>query len=800
MVNYTTATGLRRYIFFFFSGLLLFTAFAPARAQNGYTIAGRVLDAETGEGLAGASVALKERSSYGAMSDTDGNYSFAAPQGAYTLLVQYIGYETSQRPLQLNRNQRIDIALAPAAYIVQEVEVTAERQQPISQTATMGQLELPMKTIKTLPVLFGEVDILKTVQLLPGVQSGGEGNTGFYVRGGGADQNLVLLDKATVYNPGHLFNFFSVFNSDAIQNTTLIKGNMPARYGGRLSSVLDIESKNGDMERFRADGGIGLIASRLTVQGPLVKEKASFIFSGRRTYIDALFNPFLKNTEQGGVPYRFYDLNGKLKYNLSAQDELTLSGYYGRDIGNLKLSDGRFTSRFFWGNASASARWKHQYNDKLYMNVSGVLSNYDFQFSWDYGGYETLLQTGVRDYSANVDFDFTPNVRHHLQYGVQYTYHTLRPRTGEAEGEAGEILGTTRVVPKYGHETAIYIADDWNLTDKLLVSMGLRNSYFTQTGPFSYYRFNENQLVTDSTAYGSGDAVKTYQALEPRVSVRYLLTAQASLKAGFTKSAQYLHLVSNAYTTLPLDVWVPSSAIVKPQRATQYALGYFQSLAKNQYEGSVEVYYKDLKNQLEYREGFAPGPSNRDLEYEFVSGSGESYGIELFLRKNYGDLQGWIGYTLSKTTRQFPNLNNGNVFPARFDRRHDLSLVGSYRHNDRWTFGGTFVFGTGQATTLPERRYYLEGTVNYQYGNRNSFRMQPTHRLDLSATLEGKKREHIESSWTFSIYNLYGRRNPFLYYVDNEGSPSSLDVKLQAKKVSIIPFPLPSVTWNFSWK
>ncbi|WP_237586877.1 TonB-dependent receptor [Pontibacter russatus] len=788
------------YSFFFLYILLMLLAAAPVSAQTSYTLSGRVVDAGTGEGLAGALVALKERISPGTTTDASGRYSFSVPAGAYTLVVQYIGYSTFEQKLQLSQNRRLNISLAPVTYDVQEVEVIAERQQPLTQTPAMGQLELPMETIKTLPVLFGEVDILKTVQLLPGVQSGGEGNTGFYVRGGGADQNLVLLDKATVYNPGHLFNFFSVFNSDAIENTTLIKGSMPARYGGRLSSVLEIESKDGDKNGFRADGGIGLIASRLTVQGPLLEDKAAFIFSGRRTYIDALFNPFLKNTEQGGVPYRFYDLNGKLQYLLSEQDELSLSGYYGRDVGKLKLSDGRFAADFFWGNATATARWRHRFNDNLYMDVSGVLSNYAFQFSWDYGGYKTLLQTGVRDYAANIDFDYTPSVRHHLQYGVQYTYHTLRPRTGEAEGEAGELFGTNRVLPKYGHETAVYISDDWNVTDKLLLSLGLRNSYFTQVGPFSYYRFNENQLVTDSTSYGNGDAVKTYTALEPRASVRYLLSEQASIKAGFTKSAQYLHLVSNAFTTLPLDVWVPSSAIVKPQRATQYALGYFQSIDNNQYEGSVEVYYKELQNQLEYREGFAPGPSNRDLEYEFVRGSGMSYGAEFFLRKNYGDLQGWVGYTLSKTTRRFPDLNNGEVFPARYDRRHDLSLVGSYRYNNRWTFGGTFVFGTGQATTLPERRYYLEGTVNYQYGDRNSFRMQPTHRLDLSATLEGKAREHIQSSWTFSIYNVYGRRNPFLYYVDNEGSPGSQNVQLQAKKVSIIPFPLPSVTWNFSWK
>ncbi|GAB3814562.1 hypothetical protein GCM10028895_07780 [Pontibacter rugosus] len=444
--------------------------------------------------------------------------------------------------------------------------------------------------------------------------------------------------------------------------------------------------------------------------------------------------------------------------------------------------------------------WNHAFNDKLEMNVSGIMSKYDFEFTWDFAGFNTVLQTGVRDYSAHVDFDYKPNALHHIQYGVQHTYHKLRPRTGEAEGLEGATFSTNRILTKYAHETALYVSDDVYLTDKLLLSLGIRHSYFKQLGPFDLYRFNENQIVTDSTSYGSGEKVSSYNAWEPRASVRYELSKSSSVKAAVSRSAQYLHLVSNAYTTLPLDVWVPSSAIVEPQFATQYALGYFKSFKDNQYEGSVEVYYKDLENQLEYREGFAPGPSNRDLEYEFVSGSGRSYGVELFMRKNYGNLQGWVGYTLSRTTRNFPQLNEGETFPARYDRRHDLSLVGSYKYNDRWTFGGSFVYGTGEATTMPERRYILEGTVNYQYGARNSFRMEPTHRLDLSATLEGKKWKNIENSWTFSVYNVYGRRNPYLYYIDNEGDAFSSDVKLQAKKVSIVPFPLPSVTFNFSWK
>lgn len=771
----------------------------PAAAQDRFRIAGKITDAATGEALAGAAVSLQQQPGTGAVSDAQGNYTFSAPAGSYTLLAKYIGYENWQQDIQVSRDVQLNIRLAAAAYEVQEVEITANRQPPITESAAMGRLELPLETIKSLPVLFGENDILKTIQLLPGVKSGGEGNTGFYVRGGGADQNLVLLDGATVYNPGHLLNFFSVFNSDAIQSTTLIKGNMPARYGGRLSSVLDIDIKDGDRTKYKAEGGIGLISSRLTLQGPIAKEKASFLLSGRRTYVDVLFNPFLKNTEQGGVPFYFYDLNGKLTYTLSAKDRLYLSGYYGRDAGSLKLSDGRFTSDFSWGNATATARWNHLFSDKLFLNLSALFSKYDFDFGWNFGGFNTLVQTGVRDYSTRLGFDYTPSVRHHLQYGLDYTFHRLEPRSGEAQNQEGQSFSTNRVRAKYGHEAALYVSDDWNVTAKLLLSLGLRSSYFRQVGPFNLYQFNENQAVTDSTTYSRGENVAAYHALEPRVSLRYELNKLSSIKAAYTQSAQYVHLVSNAYTTLPLDVWVPSSALVEPQRATQFALGYFRSMNNNKYEGSVEVYYKTMQNQLEYREGYAPGPSNRDLEYEFVTGSGKSYGVELFLRKNYGNLQGWLGYTLSRTTRTFPDLNNGSTFPARFDRRHDLSLVASYKYNKHWTFGGTFVYGTGQATTLPARRYFIEGNVAYQYGDRNSFRMQPFHRLDLAATLEGRQRSNLKSSWTFSVYNVYGRRNPFLYYVDSEGEPYRGNIELQAKKVSVIPFPLPSVTWNFSW-
>jgi len=572
---------------------------------------------------------------------------------------------------------------------------------------------------------------------------------------------------------------------------------MPARYGGRLSSVLDIATKDGDMESYKVDGGIGLLASRLAVQGPIARDKSSFLFTARRTYADLLTRPFQGKDE--GLPYFFYDFNGKLTYKLSARNALYLSSYYGRDIGGLNLSGGRFRADFNWGNATATARWHHVVNDKLSFDLSALFSRYSFSFDWEYGGFYTRVSTGIKDLGLKADFTLQPDERHQLRYGLQYTNHALQPRAGAAESAEGLVFSTNQVRRKQAHESAFYLSDDWQVNERLLVSAGVRGSYFALTGPYTLYRFDGNEQVMDSVRFTSGERVETYQALEPRFSLRYKLSADKSIKAGYTQATQYLHLVSSAYTTLPLDVWVPSSSLVPPQRASQYALGYYQEIGGTKYEASVELYYKDLQHQLEYRQGYAPGPSNRDLEYEFVQGKGESYGIELFVRKNHGDLQGWLGYTLAYTNRTFPDLNQGKTFPARFDRRHDVSLVSTYAYNPRWTFGATFTYATGLATTLPERAYILEGKVNYQYGRRNSFRMQPAHRLDLSATLHGKTGKKIKSDWIFSVYNVYGRRNPLLYYLDHSGDAYDGDINIQAKKVSVVPFPLPSVTWNFSF-
>ncbi|CAA9289786.1 MAG: TonB-dependent receptor [uncultured Adhaeribacter sp.] len=771
----------------------------PVLGQQKYTLSGYIRDAASGENLTGAVIRLKDQPSIGVSANNYGFFSLTLPAGQYTLLSQFLGYSPQEITVELNQNQQLNILLVPGSVQVQEVIISAKRPDEQVKSTQMGLITLPMEQIKTLPVLFGETDIIKTVQLLPGIKSGGEGNTGFYVRGGGADQNLVLLDEAVVYNPGHLFNFFSVFNSDAIRHSTIIKGNMPARYGGRLASVLDISTKEGNREKLKVAGGIGLIASRLSVEGPLHRRKASFMVSGRRTYLDVLANPFLRKAGQSSVPYYFYDLNAKVNYTLSRRDRLYLSSYLGRDQGAFDLTDGRFKADFNWGNQMAVARWNHVFSDKSFLNVSAIYNRYRFLFNSHFDNYSSRLDSGVEDVSLKADFEYYPNVRHTLQYGGQYTRHLVTPRTGTAQTDEGLNFSTDRIRSKTVHEGAVYLSDDWSLSSDLTVNIGLRLSGLRQRGPFTQYNFLPDGNLADSVKYGAGQKVKDFFTLEPRFSFRYAVQPSASIKVGISRNAQYLHLVSNAYTALPVDIWVPSSALVKPQYSWQYAAGYFRNFKDNTYEASVEVYYKTLQNQLEYRAGYVPGPLNKDLEYEFVAGTGRTYGAEFLIRKNQGNWQGWLGYTLSRATRQFADLNQGRSFPARSDRRHDLSIVVSYKWRERWTWGGTFVAGTGQAVTLPERRYTVEDATVYQYGARNGFRMQPFHRLDLSATYQKKPRPRLRSSWTFAVYNVYGRHNPFFYYLNNQGNPYDGSLVVQAKKVSVFPFPIPSVTWNFNF-
>lgn len=686
----------------------------------------------------------------------------------------------------------------PRSAALQEVVVFNKRKDGNVKNAQMGKVDLSMNQIRSIPAFLGEVDILKAIQLLPGVQSAGEGNAGFYVRGGGPDQNLILLDDATVYNTGHLFGFFSVFNGDAIKNVSLIKGGIPAQYGGRLSSVLDVAMKEGNINRFQGEGGIGLIASRFSVQGPVQKNKSSFIVSARRTYIDALAKPFIKKSSGFyGSGYYFYDLNTKINYRFSDKDRLFLSGYFGRDVFNFNNAKRSFSTRVPWGNATGTLRWNHVFGPRAFCNTTLVYNDYQFDFTAKQDNFQIGLSSGIRDIGWKTDLDYYPSLQHKIKLGMAITRHKFVPNVVSGRQDS-IVFQPNNAQSKFAIESALYLQDDWSIGERWKINYGVRLSRFTQTGPFTRYIRDINGNKTDSMVYGQGKSIQSYGGIEPRFTVRYGFSDNSSFKAAVTRNFQYIHLVTNAGSTLPTDLWVPSTYAVRPQESWLYAMGYFRNFSNNALEASWEVYYKDMQNQIEYKEGYTPGLS--DPEDEFVFGKGWSYGSEWLINKVKGKLTGWVGYTLSWTKRRFPDLNDGNVYPTRYDRRHDLSVVANWELNKRWKFGGVFVYGTGNAITLPERFYFINGVLTQEYSRLNQYRMQAYHRLDLSATYIPKVKPGRKGgqSWVFSVYNVYSRQNPYFLYFDQTGQLSNGDLRVEARQVSLFPI-LPSVTWNFKF-
>ena len=663
----------------------------------------------------------------------------------------------------------------------------------------MGKFVLPIEQIKAIPAFLGEVDLLKTIQLLPGVRNAGEGSAGIYVRGGGPDQNLIMLDDAIVYNSGHLFGFFSIFNSDAIKNVSLIKGGMPAQYGGRLSSVLDISMKEGNDKKFQVEGGIGLIASRISIQGPIKKNKASFIISARRTYIDAIAKPFVKSSSQFyGSGYYFYDLNAKMNYRFSEKDRLYISGYFGRDVFDFVNGKRSLNVNIPWGNATGTIRYNHVFNKRLFGNTSLVFNNYNFSFQAAQSNFKIKLASGIRDITLKQDFDLYPFTGHKVKFGGLYTYHKFTPSVVSGTQDT-VVFKPQNAQAKFAHEAAVYVQDDWEVSDKIKINAGLRYSWFQQIGPYNIYTTDANGNHTDSTVFKSGQGVKTYGGLEPRFTLRYGINDETSFKASVTRNLQYIHLVSNSGSTLPTDLWVPSTYKVKPQISWLYAAGLFKNFKENMYETSVELYYKRMQNQIEYQEGYTPN-TLEDTEKFFTFGRGWSYGSEFFINKTKGRLTGWIGYTLSYTWRKFPKLNFGEKYPAKYDRRNDLSVVALYELTKRWKLSATFVYGSGNATTLPQRFYLVNGVLTQEYSRINEYRLPAYHRLDFAAIYSPKKNDtrKWKSEWVFSIYNVYSRKNPYFIYFDQSGSAYDGTLKVQGKQVSLFPI-IPAVTWNFKF-
>ena len=767
---------------------------ASLLAQKKVTLSGYIRDGKSNESLISATVSIKELG-IGTQTNPYGFYSITVPAGSYTVSYSYVGYGTLNVPMAMIDSKTYNADLTGSSEI-KEVVVTGERKDENVRGTEMGTVTLGIDKIKTLPVLFGETDILKTLQLMPGVQSAGEGNSGFYVRGGGPDQNLILLDDAVVYNTGHLFGFFSVFNSDAIKSVTLIKGSMPANYGGRLSSVVDVSMKEGNAKEYHGEGGIGLIASRLTLEGPINKGKGSFMISGRRTYIDLLIKPFTSG-QFNGSGYYFYDANLKANYKLGEKDRVYLSGYFGRDKFTFASASQSFKAKIPWGNSTATLRYNHLFNNKVFINTTLVYNDYQFSFEGEQNDFAVKLSSGIHDWNAKSDLDWFTSGNHHIKAGLAYTFHTFIPNQISGHSDT-TVFEPSNALIKYAHEAGAYVLDEFDPFPWLKINAGLRYSWFAQIGPYTRKDFDALEHPIDSTSYGPGSIVKSYGGLEPRLNLRFDLRHNSSIKASIVRTNQYIHLVSNNGTTLPTDIWVPSTYLVQPQKAWQYSLGYFKNFLNNELETSVEVYYKSLANQIEYREGYIPS-SLRDPELDFVFGRGEAYGAEFFVNKTKGKFTGWVGYTLSWTYKYFDQLNQGDRFPAKYDRRHDLSVVASYEQSKKWTFSAVFVYGSGNAITLPTNYYFVDDQLVAQYSKLNAYRIFPYHRLDLSAVLtpQHRKPRRWQGSWAFSIYNVYSRQNPYFLYVDTKKNDKG-EYDVTVKQVSIFPI-LPSITYNFKF-
>lgn len=771
------------------TGLFMFLFLWTAEAQD-VTLSGTLRDGETGETLIGANLYVVELKT-GTSTNIYGFYNINIPANQeVTLRFSYAGYQTVEQKIMATEDTKIDLELM-AGEQLQELVVSAESNKEQLNNTQMSVTTLTTKDAKKLPALFGEVDIIKTLQLKPGVQSGGEGTSGLFVRGGGADQNLFILDEATVYNASHLFGFFSTFNSDAVKDVELYKGGFPSNYGGRLSSVIDVRLRDGNRKKFAGSGGLGLIASRLTLEGPIVKDKGSFIVAGRRTYVDIFTKQINKanadKPNSNPIPdYYFYDFNAKLNYDIGEKDRVYLSGYFGRDY--FKFGNGDFGFNFNWGNATTTARWNHVFTPKLFMNTTFTYSDYDYTISNEFNQFSFELGSGIKDRAGKVDFSYNPNNEHFIQFGAAATYHTFvvgRVQAGSQDSSIAFNAGQTFDA----WDMAVYVADEWTVNDKIKLDFGLRLSGFLNDGQF-------------------------YSGLEPRFASKFSLSNNVSLKASYARMMQYVHLVANSGASLPTDVWYPSDDVVKPQSSDQVALGINFALGEN-FILSNEVYYKWLHNQVDFKDN-ANLFVNDNLNQEFVFGKGWAYGNEIYIEKTKGDLTGWVGYTLSWSRRQFDEILMGTPFPYRNDRRHDISVVALYEISKRFTITGSWVYSTGNASTIPEGYFLLQSPAGEDfriipiYVDRNSYRMPSYHRMDIGFVWNFKHKWGT-SDLTFSVYNAYDRRNPYLIYVDdnraeiieeNNGAPFGPEdfdkLKFSARQISLFPV-LPSVTWNFKF-
>ncbi|SFE85578.1 TonB-dependent receptor [Thermoflexibacter ruber] len=761
------------------------------------TASGYVKDSKNGEKLIGVNVYIKGTTT-GTTTNEYGFYSLTLPKGKYELVASYIGYSPLIKEIDLSAgNVKMDFEIVEQDIQLQEVVVKAEADDQNIKGIEMSVNKLDIKTIQKIPAFLGEVDVIRSIQLLPGVATVGEGATGFNVRGGAIDQNLVLLDEAPVYNSAHLFGFFSVFNPDAVKDVKLIKGGIPAQYGGRLSSLLDVRMKEGNSKRFEMNGGIGAIFSRLSIEAPIVKDKASFIVAARRSYIDVLAKPFLSSDLRGSQFY-FYDLTAKVNYTINPKNTVFVSGYFGRDVFGSGF-------KFNWGNATSTVRWNHLFSDRLFMNLTAFYSNYDYEigFKDDVNRSRFDWNSNIINYSVKPDFTYFLNTKNTIKFGAQSILYDFRP--GNAVITSNDIKSDISLDPKYALESGFYIDNEQKIGEKLTLQYGFRYSTFQYMGKGEAYEFgqekpNTRRPVISVKSYDQWETIQNYGNFEPRFSMNLELNATTSLKASYNRMVQYLHLVSNTAAATPVDVWTPSTNNIKPQLADQFAVGLFKNFQDNTYETSVEVYYKDMQNQLDFIDN-SDLLLNRFLEGDLLQGIGRAYGAELYVKKNKGKLTGWISYTLSRTERQVEGLNNGNWFPNRYDRPHNLNTSVSYEFNEYWSASANFVLQSGTPVTFPTSRVQVQDYVipyNVE-ATRNNFRVPTYHRLDFSVTKINRKKkpnQRWESNWVFSVYNAYNRRNPFtIYFRRNQDVP----LNTEAVRLAIIGSIVPAVSYNFKF-
>lgn len=753
-------------------------------AQN-YTINGFIRDKETQETLVGVPVVIKGQESRGVSSDEDGKYWLTLPKGTYTLLIHYIGFEDQEITVSLTKNTTRNIDLKQSSVGLREVVISSQRPDENVTAPLTGVQRLEINEINKLPVLLGERDIIKSIQLMPGVQGAGEGSSGFYVRGGSADQNLILLDDVSLYNASHLMGFFSTFNSEVLRDVTLYKGALPAQYGERLSSILDVQQRIGDNQKYHVAGGLGLISSNLNVEGPIQKGKSSFLIGARRTYADAISKAMgieeVKNTS-----LYFYDLNMKLAFALSDKDRITVSGYMGKD--KMKIND---AAEINWGNKFLAATWNHTYNSKWNSKTSLSYNQYDYFMEMEIGSKENG-KSNIKDYSLKHEYIYQHNSGNTWRFGLSSTYHDLAP--GNFKVDTEENNSTLDLHHRYASESGAYISNQLKLSDKLEVIYGLRMSAFMALGKGEYYTMDNNRNVTDTTWYKSGKVVKTHINLEPRISAVYKVNQFSSIKAAYARTVQNMHLLSYAPQGTPIDRWTMSSNNIKPELADQVSLGYFRNFSNNMYEFSVEGFYKDMKNQLDFKDG-ADIMGQDVIDSELLSGKGRSYGVELMLKKRTGRFTGWISYTLSKSEKKIDGINKGEWYNAIQDRTHDISIVSMYELSPKWSLSAAWVYYTGNAITYPSGKYQINDKDLMYYAERNGYRMPAYHRLDLGATCVLKKTSKFYSELVLGLYNAYGRENAYLIeFRTNTKDPS----KTTAYQYSLFTF-VPSVSWNFKF-